>query len=162
MALPLVALAGVAALQFSQGLFAAENTKKAAELNQQIAEMNAEFAELDAYDTELEGYSQQAQYQTQVDQTLSDQKTIAAATDIDISYGSAAELVEESRFIANLNKMEIQQQARDAALGFKREARNYRLGGSLNRSSSELQASSQQMSGTVSAIRTGITGYQRS
>ncbi|MCK5641238.1 MAG: hypothetical protein KAJ19_10585, partial [Gammaproteobacteria bacterium] len=118
----MAAAAGLAAFQLAGGYFAAENIRETARLNQDIAEMNAEFAELDAYDAEIEGFSAVARYQGVVDATLGTQQAELAAADVDVNFGSAASIQEETRFIADMNKMEIINQAEEKALGYEREA----------------------------------------
>ena len=152
---------GIAALQLAGGLFAADNIKKTAQLNQDIANMNAEFAELDAYDAEIDGYSQTAEYQKIVDDTLAEQTLALTAADIDITYGSAASIQSETRFTAQLNKMEIENQANKRALGYEAQARQYRLGGFLQKVEAEGRATSAVIGGITSAAKTGITGYRR-
>jgi hypothetical protein len=153
---------GIAALELAGGYFASQNIKQAAELNRDIAEMNAEFAELDAYDSELEGISRSARYQSVIDNTLAEQSAIMNAQDIDVSYGSASSVQAETKFLGELNMMEIQKQARQQALGYTRQARDYRIGGSLNYASDQARASSAMFSAITSAAKTGLTGYARS
>ena len=154
---------GLAALQLASSYFAAQNARDTAELNHDIAQMNAEFAELDAYDAEIEGESAIARYQAVVDQTLSAQKVAFAVADVDATYGSASEVVKETRFIADMNRMEIEKQAQEKALGYKRQARDYRLQAGLTLAAEEGRASAIQASGITSALGTlakaDYTGY---
>lgn len=152
---------GMAALQLAGGYFASQNIKATAKLNQEIAEMNAEFAELDAYDSELEGYSAATRYQSVVDQTLGDQQALMAAQDIDVNYGSAASVQAETRFLGELNKMEIEKQAQEQALGYKRQARDLRLGGVMERGDARIRAGQAMSQGVMGAAQSGITGYER-
>ena len=156
-------MAAMAAFQLASSYFAAENARDTAELNNNIADWNAEFAELDAYDAEIEGETQIAQYQAVVDANLSDQRTILAAKDVDVNYGSAAEVSKESRFIADINRMEIEKQAQEKALGYKRQARDFRLSGDIERGAAEGRASAIQAGGVTSALGTlakaDYTGY---
>lgn len=145
---------GVAALQLAGGYFAAQNIRDTAELNQDIAEMNAEFAELDAYDAEIQGETDQAQYQVAIDKTLSDQRLAAAVADVDINYGSVGDIVRETEFIAELNLMEIEKQAQEKALGYNRQARDFRLGGDLNRAAEEGRASATEFGAITGALTT--------
>ena len=153
---------GLAALQLAGGYFASQNIKDTAKLNRDIANMNAEFAELDAYDSEMEGYSRATRYQSVIDNTLSEQQALLTASDIDVNYGSAAEIQEETRFMGELNKMEIEKQAQEAALGYKRQARDFRIGGKLQYGADKTRAAQAMFSGVTSAAQSGLTGYQRS
>lgn len=153
---------GMAALQLAGGYFAADNIKKTAKLNQDISDMNAEFAELDAYDAEVEGYSQTARYQSVVDKTLATQQAELAAADVDVSFGSAAAIQQETRFVAELNKMEIEKRAQEQSLGYKRQARDYRFGSFLQNVEAESRAAQVKFQAFAGAVKTGVSGYARS
>lgn len=153
---------GMAALQIAGGYFAAQNIKATAELNRDISDMNAEFAELDAYDAEIQGGTNQAKYQSVIDNTLADQSAMMNAQDIDASYGSAASIKEESVFNGKLNLMEIEKQAQQAALGYKRQARDINLGGAMEYGAARTKAGQAMFQGIVGAADSGLTGYSRS
>lgn len=153
---------GLAALQLAGGYFASQNIKATAELNRDIANMNAEFAELDAYDSELEGYGEATRYQSVIDNTLAEQQAALTAADVDVSYGSAASIQEESKFMGELNKMEIEKQAQEKALGYKRQARDIRLGSTLEYGDAKTRAGQAMFGAVTGAAQTGLTGYQRS
>lgn len=153
---------GVAALELAGGYFASQNIKATAKLNKDIADMNAEFAELDAYDSELEGQSAVGRYQEVIDRTLSEQQAAMTAADIDVNYGSAAAVKEETQFIGELNKMQIQKDAQNQALGFRRQARDTRLQANLGYAGEKARAAAVQFSSVTGAVKTGLTGYERS
>jgi len=153
---------GMAGLQLAGGYFAAQNIREAAAINKEIADMNAEFAELDAYDAEIAGISQVAQYQTVIDQVESEQNAIFAAQNVDASVGSAAAVVEESKFISELNKMEIEKQAEEVALGYNRQANDFRRSGVLGVAKGMQQAGDVMFNSAMQAANTGLTGYRRS
>jgi len=162
------AYGAIAGLQLAGSYFASQNIKESARLNRDIAEMNAQFAELDAYDAKLQGETEKAKYQKVVDQTLSEQTAALAAAGVDTSYGSVSEVAEESRFIAEMNRMEIEKQAEEMALGYKREAKGLRLNSFLNYNQSMLQAGGVMRQGVMSALQTMTpalgqipTGYER-
>lgn len=156
----MIALAAMAGVQLASGYFASQNVKATAELNRDIAEMNAEFAELDAYDAELDGISAQARYQSMIDNTLAEQSAIMHAQDIDVSYGSAASISEETKFNGQLNMMEIKKQAQEQALGYRRQARDSRLGGDMAYADAQGRASQIMSSAVLGAAKTGLSGYK--
>lgn len=162
MAWQFAAYGAVAGFELVGGYFAAQNTRATAELNRDIAEMNAEFAELDAYDAKMEGHNRKTRYQSVIDNTLADQKTIMEAQGVDTSFGSAASISAETEFVGKLNLMEIEKEAQEQALGYKRQARDFRLGGSLQYGNSMAQASAVMTQSIASAAKTGLTGYERS
>jgi hypothetical protein len=157
----IAAYGALAGLQLAGGYFASQNIKATAELNQDIADMNAEFAELDAYDAELEGYTRQARYQSVIDNTLAEQSAIMLAKDIDVNYGSAASVAEETKFMGQINLMEIQKQAEEKALGYTRQARDIRLGSAMSYAESKARAGQAMFQGIVGAAQTGLSGYRR-
>lgn len=150
---------GVAGTQLISGFFAAENTKETARLNREIADMNAEFAELDAYNTKVEGYSEVARYQKVIDSTLAEQQANLSAADVDVNYGTAATIQSETSFIGELNKMEMRKQAEESALGYKNQARMYRISGAMGYSQGIMQAESTQFNAVLGAAKTGLSGY---
>jgi len=156
------AYGGLAAFQVYTSGIQADLIGKSAALNEKIAEANAEFAELDAFDAEIFGFTQQARYVSVIDKALSEQNVAFAAEDVDKSYGTAADIQEETRLIGVLNRMDIQKQARERALGFKRQARDFRLGGFMNRLQAGVEQQSVRLRGITGAIQTGISGYSRS
>lgn len=154
---------GMAAFQLASSYYANENIKDTAALNQEIAEMNAQYAELDAYDAKIQGKTFEAKYQKVVDKTLSDQQAALTAGNIDVNYGSASEIQKETRFIADINRMEINKQAEERALGFTREAGNTRLQSFLNSQEAQTRASDVKSKALIkaggAAIQGGLSGY---
>lgn len=155
------AYGAMAGLQLAGGYFASQNIKATAELNKDISDMNAEFAELDMYDATTQGETNQALYQKQIDETLAAQSTIMRAQDIDVNYGSAASVESETRFTGQLNLMQIEKEAQMNALGYKRQARDIRLGGQLQYSADQTRAGQAMFSGIMQAANTSLTGYAR-
>lgn len=161
MAAQAVAYGGLAGLELAGGYFAAQNIKETAALNQDIANMNAEFADLDAFDALAQGQTNQARYQSVIDNTLSEQTAILAASGVDTSFGSAASIQEETKFTADLNLMEIEKQAQEEALGYTRQGRDFRTTGILQRSQADVKARQALVQGATSAAKTGLSGYSR-
>lgn len=152
----------IAGLQLAGGYFASQNIRATALLNREISEMNAQFAELDAYDSILAGETRKTEYQSVVDQTLSDQQTIMAAQGGDIGFGSAGSIAAETTFTADANKMEIQKRAQEQALGYTDQAANFRTSGVLAQSRENARASDVMFQSAVGAAKTGISGYRAS
>lgn len=150
------------ALQLAGGYFAAQNVRETARINQEIAEMNAEFAELDAQEAFLQGETQKARYQSVVDDTLSKQRLALTAQNVDTGFGTAASIAEETKFTSDLNKMEIEKRAQEAALGYKNQAREFRMSGAMGVSQGEQRASQIQFQSVLQGAESGVTGYVRS
>lgn len=147
-------------LQLAGGYFASQNIKAAAETNKRIAEINSEFAELDAFDARANGQTAQSEYQSVIDQTLSDQQAILEASGVDTSFGSAASIQQETRTTGENNLMQLQKRAEEQALGYEQQSRDYTMQGILGESQASAKASSVMFGAITSAAQTGITGYE--
>lgn len=154
-----IAFLGTGALQLYGAFNQAKAIEESAKLTEQINEMNAEYAELDAYKTEKQGYSEVARYKSTINQTVSSQRAGYASDNVDVNYGTALELQQETKLVGMLNALDIQNAAHNKALGFKREAANIRLNGSMQHAQAELDAYSARLSGVTGAAKTGIAGY---
>ena len=155
------AYAATGAFQLWSGIKQADLMRESGELTRQIAEMNAQYAELDAWEAEIFGATEAARYQTEVEKTISDQRTILAAQDVNITSGTAAELVEETKLTGFLNSLDIEAQGRAKAMGLRREAANFRIGGAQSAAQAELNAGASLRSGVIGAAQSGISAYER-
>jgi hypothetical protein len=138
-------------LQLWGSMEQAELTRRQAELNRQVSEFNAEDLEQSAWEAEKFGYTQVARYQSTVDEVISKQRVRFAAEGVDITFGTAAEIQEESRMTATLNALDIQKAARERAQNLRTEAANVRLQGFLGVVQGEAQASAETISGFAGA-----------
>ena len=152
----------MAAYQLFSGVQQADAMRQQGEMNRAIGEMNAKYAEMDAWEAEKYGYTQSARYQSVVDATIGDQRAIMAASDVDVSYGTAKEVQEESKLTGILNQLDIQQSARKKALGIKVEAANMRLAGNLGQSQANMNANATMNAAYGNVISTGVSGYAKS
>lgn len=141
-------------LQMWAGVQQANMIRRQSQLTEKIDALNAKYAEYDAYEAEKFGFEESARYEGQVQQTTSSQRAAMAAEDVDVNYGTAAELAEETKLNGFLNVIDIQAQARARALGIKREANSIRLNSSMKSLQAQNNASAAQMSGFVGAATT--------
>ena len=132
----------MAGYQIISGLQQAEMIGMQADIQKEIDEFNAQLAEYDAWKVRGYGQTQMARYQNQVDQAIAAGKTSAAAAGVDINQGSLSEYAAEQEFAGFMNQMDIENQSIEAALGYKRQARNIRLGSSMNQMQSKVQQAS--------------------
>ena len=152
------AAAGLGALQVWSGIQMGGMIRRQADLTAQISEMNAQFAEIDAWEAEKMGYTQTARYQSVIDATLDDQRAIMAAQGTDVGYGTAAELQAETRLTGFLNTLDMQQQARNQAYGFKTQASNFRLQGANQIMQGRVDSFGAVMGGVTSGAATAVRG----
>src|SRR5690606_23823666 len=86
------------------------------------------------------GQTQVARYQSELDKVEGATRTRLAAAGVDANVGSAAEVIDENRMVGLLNKMDIDNQARERALGYTRQAQSIRLGSRLNQLQSQVRS----------------------
>jgi hypothetical protein len=152
---------GVAAFQLTSGLQQAETIRENGKLTREIADMNAEFAEIDSFHAEQDGGTQAAAYEGKADQVQSDQVVAYTSKDVDVSFGTAAEVIADSKLATFLNVVDIKNQAHRKALGYKDQARQYITGGVLAQAQSQLNASATQNSAIIGAATTAASGYSK-
>lgn len=154
--------AGFAVFQVVNGAQQAELVRDQGRLTKEIADMNAEFAEVDAWNAEKQGDTNVARYEGQVEQTLSAQRTAFAAKDVDITYGSAAEVVKDTKLAGFLNVLDIKNQAHNQALGYKNQARQFTMAGITGESQSAINAGGIKSASIMNAGSTALSGYSKS
>ena len=156
------ASAGLAAFQIISGYQQAELVRKSADLAKQVNDMNAEFAEVDAFHAEQRGESEVARYQSVIDATLASEKVANAVNNVAGNFGTAAEKTADTKLNGFLNQLDIRNQAHQQALGYKDQARNYRLAGASGVAQAGYNANAMQNSAIINAGATTISGYTRS
>ena len=149
--------AAMAGFQIYQGFEQANLMRKQADLNRQITNMNLELAEIDAFNAQKDNYAKINEYVKNVSLVLSDQRAKMAAANIDASFGTAADIVEESKLNRDLNLMDMQNQATMAAAGYKNQIANMKMQGFVNYQAQMTQAQSTQMAGIMGAANTGLS-----
>lgn len=155
----MVALFALAAYQAVSALKQADEIRQSAELTNRLNEVNAKYADIDAYETEKFGFTEAASYQPNIDKTLAAQRSGYASQNVDINFGTAADVQEETKLVGNLNILDIQNQARMKALGFKQQAANIRSGMSVTKSQAEINSNSVASSGVTNAAGTAFRGW---
>lgn len=158
---PAIAYGAMAGLQIAGGLYQAQMIRMQSDMQSRINEMNAKYAEIDAYETEKFGDTEAAAYQVNIDQTVGEQTAGYAAQDVDVNFGTAADVIKETKTTGFLNQLEIRKQARAKAMGLRREAGNIRLNGGMQSDVANLQARSAQTAGFMQAGVTGLSFYTR-
>lgn len=149
----------VAAAQVISSYQQADSIRESAKLQRKIDELNAEFIDIDAYEAEKAGFSESARYQNVIDSTVSDQRVAYASQNVDVSFGTAAQVQAETKLTGELNILDIQKNAYNKALGLKQQANNVRLGSKFSSIQSDLQANSVQTAGLLNAGATYASGY---
>lgn len=149
---------GMAAYQVWSGLQTSEMMRNQAKLNRELAEYNAELAEIDSFNAMKDGYTVANRYENQVAAVLANQEVMFAANDVDMSFGTAAQIREESQVAGFLNVVDLQAQARSSSQGYQRQASNIRLQGFLNQSAAEGNAAAVRGASVIRGIGTLAQG----
>ena len=157
-----MAYAALAAYQAYGGIKRAEQIRSSANLTRQLNEINARYAEVDAFNADLQGYAEAAAYQPKIDAVVAEQKAGYRAQNVDTSFGTAKEMVEETQRIGFLNQIEMENQAKAKARGFRREAARLRTSGGLGVAEADHAANSAMISGYSSAFESGLKSYESS
>lgn len=154
-------MVALGAAQVVAGAHQSNLLRDSADIQRRVAEMNAEFAEYDAARAELEGESTAAQYASTVARVVSGQQEAFISQNVDYSFGTAAEVVTETKVRGMLNQSEIRQQAAMKAMGYRLEALNIRMQGGMNESNTRRAADTAMIGGLTSGLSTGVSGYMR-
>lgn len=145
----------LAGFQIVSGLHQAETIRANAEIQKEIAELNAQYAEIDAWEAKLRGEEEVGRYQNVINQTISTQRVALASQDVDVNFGTAKELQQETKLIGMLNQLDIREQAHATAMGYKTQARQYRLQGQMGLSQARQDAGFTMGAAFLSAAGTG-------
>lgn len=155
------AYAVLAGYQILSGMQQADAIRENAKITKQINELNAQYAEVDAWNAEQTGATEESRYQTTIDKTLAAQKVGLAAQDVDVNFGTAAEIQAETKLTGFLNQLDIRNQAHAKALGYTAQARNYRMGGAMQSIEAEAKATATRNTAIIGGASTSLTGYEK-
>lgn len=150
-----------AGVQIWAGALEAEQIKQQQKLKERLAEQNALFAEQDAFNAEASGFTDSARYQTTINATIGAQRAGYAAQNVDVNFGTAKEIQNESRLTGVLNQMDMQRRGHERARGFQREASDIRFGTQMGRIQSTAEASNAFSQGLMSGVNTLASGYSK-
>lgn len=151
--------AAMAGYQVISGLHQAEMVRMQADIQKQMDEFNAQMAEYDAWRVIGYGQTQMAQYQQYIDQVQGAGRVSASAAGVSTVEGSIAEVMSQNQLIGQMNLLEIENQTREKALGYTRQARNVRFLSGLAQGQAEVQARSIIGGSVMRAAGTAMSGY---
>lgn len=154
---------GSAGTQILSGFLQAEMVSRQAKTQAEIAEFNASLAQYDSWKVQAYGQTLVAASQNQIDQARGTTKVYAGSKGIEVE-GSLAEVSAENELNSLMMKMNIDNRTTEQAMGYTRQARQIRLGSSLNTLQSNTQASSLRLGGIAHAsgnLGAAIVGGQK-
>ena len=151
----LVALTvGDTLLGFASHRQAAGAAKREAGATAALDEQNAQYAEQQAEDAIIRGDKEVGKQKATERQTIGSQRAAAAASGVDVGYGSALELQLDAKGLGAMDRAEIKNNAMLEAWGYKQEASNYRSQGKLALMAGRNRAKAENMA-SYSTLLTG-------
>lgn len=155
------ALIALAAIQTVGGFQQADTIRKNGDIQAEVNNFNAKFADIDAHNALASGYSDAARYDKVIDSVVSSGRAAYASEGVSVGYGTAGDMEKSNKIAGLVNSLQIQRQARDAAMGYETQAINLRMGGQMIQLQSNLQANAAASGGAMQGAQTGINAYMR-
>lgn len=115
-----------------------------------IGAFNAAVAELQAKDALVRGAIDESKFRSGVRALIGTQRVGIASGNIDVSYGSAADVQADAAFLGELDALQIRTNAKREAWGYRVEAANARAAGGAAAANARAEAKYLRMSGEVS------------
>lgn len=140
---------------------AGEASAAASESQAQLADFNAHVADLQAEDAVERGDEAANQFRAQVRGAIGTQRTVQAASNVDVSYGSAAETQADAAYLGKLDETQIRTNAVREAWGYTVTGMNYRRQADIYRKTGAAQIEAGNASataGNIAAVGTIATG----
>jgi hypothetical protein len=122
------------------GFAEADALRAQAEFQKQLAEFNAKLSDMQAADSIERGENQAQLINKQAGFMVGSQRAVFAANGVEVDSGSAAEIQRDTRRMARLDAMMSRNNALREAWGYKAQALNYRMQGSLGQAAANLNA----------------------
>lgn len=127
-----------------------EAQQRAAAKSGELADFNAQVAELQAADAITRGQEEAQRFGARVRGTIGSQRAGYAASNIDVNFGTAADVQADSARLGELDMLTIQGNAAREAWGFKMQAEDLRRRGTLAREEGVAYAEAGRVNQTTS------------
>ena len=112
---------------------AGEQQRSAAESQADLADYNAHVSDLQAQDAVERGAEQEGMYRAKIRGTIGTQRTMYGEGNIDVGYGSAADVQADSAFLGELDALTIRTNAAREAWGYKVQSEDLRARATIAR-----------------------------
>ncbi|HKE43891.1 MAG TPA: hypothetical protein VKB41_05070 [Steroidobacteraceae bacterium] len=119
---------------------AGEAQQQVAESEAQLSDYNAQVAELQAKDALERGGEKESRFRDQVRGLIGSQRAGFAGANVDVGYGSAADVQADAAFLGELDALTIRNNAAREAWGYKVEAEDLRRRAEIQRQGGEMAA----------------------
>ncbi len=159
-ALPLIFSGLAAAGQATVGLVGAAGeagaAREKAAYQREMSELNARGYERQAGEIIDIGNTEAGKVATEGSQIIGAQRAGGAASNVDVSSGSAAAVQSQTRQNVKLDVMTVQNNAWRQAWGFKEQARQERIAGDMGVKAADNYANQTLLTGGLSAVTAGL------
>lgn len=166
--MPLAIVGGIAiagAITSAVGSIKAGNAAKKAGLAQQeasnseaaLSDFNANVADLQAQDATERGAQEESRFRTQVRGAIATQRVGFAGDNIDVGYGSAADVQADAAKLGEMDALTIRQNAAREAWGYKVQSYDLRTRAGIERKTGVMQAAAGAQAATTSKYQAAGT-----
>lgn len=129
-----------------------EAAAEASESQAELADYNAGVADLQAQDTIERGDLEANQFRQQVRGAIGTQRTVQAASGVDVGYGSAVDVQADAAYLGKLDEVTIRTNAARQAWGYTVSSMNYRRQAEILRETGEAQIEAGNAAATAGKI----------
>jgi hypothetical protein len=136
-----IAYIAAAVIGAYSGIKAGNAAKASGEYQQKVADQNAALSDFKAEETGKLGAIQEERQRAKVRQVIGSQRASLAANGIDLSSGTALDLVGETAAFGEEDALMLRYNAMNEAWGYRTQATNFRNDGSAAASTGQNQAS---------------------
>lgn len=143
------------------GVIQAQMYRRQAEFNARTYEINRKIADLNAEDALRRGERLVEQHRKGVKQIIGQQRVSFAAQNVELSDGSAIEVMESSARIGEMEALTISNNAWKESFGYRIAALNSLTQAGAARIQGETQAAGAIITGGLQAFNQAGTGYYR-
>lgn len=154
------AMAGIGiGLTLLSGMQQANAQGAQADYNDAMADINIRRSKLQEEDALKRGGVAANKYRGQVNEMAGSQKVAFAGQGVDVSSGSAADVVDETMKLGYEDARTIENNAFREALGFSQQQSDYKVGKKMNRSAADTNRTGTILTTGINAARMGADYY---
>lgn len=143
----------------ASSISSADAQRAQGEFQRDQSNLNARLAERQAQEAIEQGRADAGTARRKSNAQAASQKVAAAAMGLDISEGSPAEAIDQTRAVGAVDEMNIKTNAWREAWGYRVQASNYRMEGDMAKIAGDGAAKQTMIAGGMQAIAYGAQGY---
>ena len=158
-AAPALLWAASAVLTVGSGLYAADSAKKSGEYTAEVAAENAKLDDFRAEQSGRLGSIAEENHRAKVRQMVGTQRANLAANGIDMSSGTAADMIDETETMGEVDALTLRFNAQQEAWGYRVGGTNNRNEGKFAKWSGERQATGTYLSTAANVAGSAVSAY---